>query len=636
MRDAETFWVTPDVVAAVDAEVLAHPPERGGALLGPPGIPAVTRFVFDPHARVTEASYTPSRWLNEQVRALERRDRLELRGILHSHPDGLDRPSGPDIHEFTTGLRLNAHMARYLGPIATRRPAGPPAPHELATRHGKISWYAAYRADAPLAEVRPLAVSLVEPRRLARLQQSVPPFSEALKETVMIDDVRAVAAAFEAAQEPVFFETEVEGVRVSAGRLALDGEVELLVLAGAQYPHIPPTALVTCGGQTEQLPLRWDLAQPAEERLLTALKRHFAGPGPYRKVHGPHPERPLTDEARRAAAAGWRPFFSGRDPAGQRAALASGLRARGSGLLSEELARRTVLVVGLGSVGGYLADALARQGIGRLIGVDPDAVEPENLSRTLYDVADIGRPKAEVLARHLLNANPSLAYEPLVGTVQALGNRTLEGLIRRSDLVVAASDDPAAQRIVNRHAYARGVPAVFVGLYAGAKGGEVILSVPERGACYECATAARHSLERAGDAVAPSKDYGTGRLAGEVALAADIQHVASAAVKAGLSLLLTDGGAATLKGFLDPLLESGETYLTFGMEPGYWFYPSLFEPVPGQFAYQSVCLAPERRADCPACGEPAAREEPAEMVLQGPGLAALQAALAGSAGDTEG
>jgi 2C-methyl-D-erythritol 2,4-cyclodiphosphate synthase len=74
---------------------------------------------------------------------------------------------------------------------------------------------------------------------------------------------------------------------------------------------------------------------------------------------------------------------------------------------------------------------------------------------------------------------------------------------------------------------------------AGAQGGKVILSVSDRTPCYECATAVRHTLERVGEAVSRERDYGVGRLVSEVAWSVDIHHVASAAVKAGLALLLS-------------------------------------------------------------------------------------------------
>jgi hypothetical protein len=168
---------------------------------------------------------------------------------------------------------------------------------------------------------------------------------------------------------------------------------------------------------------------------------------------------------------------------------------------------------------------------------------------------------------------------------------------------VAATDDPRAQLALNRFSYLGGRPAVFVGLYAGAEGGEVIFTLPERTACYLCSTTIRHGLSEGHGQLQPEIDYGTGRLTGQVALAADIHHVSSAAVKIILALFPN----SPLQGFLAQPLARGQTYLTLSTVAGYWFYPSLFGDVPGQHAYQAVWLQPTRRDDCPVCGLPEQR-----------------------------
>ncbi len=62
------------------------------------------------------------------------------------------------------------------------------------------------------------------------------------------------------------------------------------------------------------------------------------------------------------------------------------------------LRNSTVLVVGVGGVGGYTVEALARSGIGNLILVDPDVVEETNMNRQLVALTStIGKYKVEVL-----------------------------------------------------------------------------------------------------------------------------------------------------------------------------------------------------------------------------------------------
>ena len=73
----------------------------------------------------------------------------------------------------------------------------------------------------------------------------------------------------------------------------------------------------------------------------------------------------------------------------------------------ETLAESTVMVVGLGGVGSSCAEALARGGVGNLILIDGDVVEPSNLNRqALAFVSTIGRVKAEVMEAMVADINP--------------------------------------------------------------------------------------------------------------------------------------------------------------------------------------------------------------------------------------
>ena len=83
-------------------------------------------------------------------------------------------------------------------------------------------------------------------------------------------------------------------------------------------------------------------------------------------------------------------------------------------LLGEEgfarLARARVAVFGVGGVGSYAAEALARAGIGALDFVDGDAVAPSNVNRQLVALSStVGQNKAEVMAARAREINPAAA-----------------------------------------------------------------------------------------------------------------------------------------------------------------------------------------------------------------------------------
>jgi tRNA A37 threonylcarbamoyladenosine dehydratase len=73
----------------------------------------------------------------------------------------------------------------------------------------------------------------------------------------------------------------------------------------------------------------------------------------------------------------------------------------------ERLAEAHVLLAGLGGVGSFAAEALARAGVGRLTIADFDAVAPSNLNRQLCALrTTIGMPKATVIAARIADINP--------------------------------------------------------------------------------------------------------------------------------------------------------------------------------------------------------------------------------------
>ena len=99
-----------------------------------------------------------------------------------------------------------------------------------------------------------------------------------------------------------------------------------------------------------------------------------------------------------------------------------------------------VLVVGLGAVGSYAVEGLARAGIGHLRLADFDVIQPSNINRQLYALeSTLSRPKCEVARERVLDINPDCKVEALRLFVHA---DTMEELFRdfRPDFVVDAID----------------------------------------------------------------------------------------------------------------------------------------------------------------------------------------------------
>ena len=81
----------------------------------------------------------------------------------------------------------------------------------------------------------------------------------------------------------------------------------------------------------------------------------------------------------------------------------------------ERLKKSHVAVFGLGGVGSFAAEALARAGIGELTLIDFDTVGATNINRQLCALhSTIGAPKAEIMAARTLDINPSCKARPIV------------------------------------------------------------------------------------------------------------------------------------------------------------------------------------------------------------------------------
>jgi molybdopterin/thiamine biosynthesis adenylyltransferase len=104
----------------------------------------------------------------------------------------------------------------------------------------------------------------------------------------------------------------------------------------------------------------------------------------------------------------------------------------------QKLLESKVIVVGLGGLGGYVVEALARAGVGRIVGVDPDVFEEKNLNRQLVaDETNLGRKKVDQTRMRLKRVNSAVEF---TGHDVPLEKLTKE-LWRDADLVFDCLDN---------------------------------------------------------------------------------------------------------------------------------------------------------------------------------------------------
>jgi len=128
-------------------------------------------------------------------------------------------------------------------------------------------------------------------------------------------------------------------------------------------------------------------------------------------------------------------------------------------------------VIGAGGTGSATAEQLARLGTGAITIVDDDIVTAATPTRGYgITTADIGRPKAEVLAEHLLKTGLSPSITPVIAPIQEPVARTA---IAHADIVFSCVDGHGARLVLNRWAYAHLAPVVDLAVLITANSGDV-------------------------------------------------------------------------------------------------------------------------------------------------------------------
>ena len=123
------------------------------------------------------------------------------------------------------------------------------------------------------------------------------------------------------------------------------------------------------------------------------------------------------------------------------------------------LQKAHVAVFGLGGVGGYAAEALARAGVGALSLFDADVFSPSNLNRQLCAVqSTLGQPKAQVFAAHIAGIDPDVRVQ--AHRVFYLPETAQAWPLDIYDYVLDAVDTVAAKLELAMRAYAAGVSLI--------------------------------------------------------------------------------------------------------------------------------------------------------------------------------
>lgn len=124
-----------------------------------------------------------------------------------------------------------------------------------------------------------------------------------------------------------------------------------------------------------------------------------------------------------------------------------------------KLQNAKVAVFGIGGVGGYVAEALARSGVGALDLIDKDTVDVTNINRQIIALnSTVGRPKAEVMKERIADINPQANVNAFVTFYLPESSDMFE--FSQYDYIADAVDNVTAKISLCQKAQSANVPII--------------------------------------------------------------------------------------------------------------------------------------------------------------------------------
>lgn len=167
---------------------------------------------------------------------------------------------------------------------------------------------------------------------------------------------------------------------------------------------------------------------------------------------------------------------------------------------AEKLRQSHVLVVGLGGVGAYAAEMIARAGVGRMTLVDADTVGISNINRQLVALhSTVGQPKARILADRLRDIAPDIELTVIQEYIKDDATDRLLDSGPGYDFAVDAIDTLAPKVNLILGCLGRSIPLVS-SMGAGAKTDPTLVEIRDIGKSHHCPLAhmLRKRLHKAG------------------------------------------------------------------------------------------------------------------------------------------
>ena len=123
------------------------------------------------------------------------------------------------------------------------------------------------------------------------------------------------------------------------------------------------------------------------------------------------------------------------------------------------LSQSHIIVFGIGGVGSYAVEALARCGVGHLTFIDYDTIAQSNINRQIHaNISTVGMLKTDAMRARVLSVNPDVQVDifPICATAENIPALLADG----ADYIVDAIDSVTSKLALAEYAYQNGLPLI--------------------------------------------------------------------------------------------------------------------------------------------------------------------------------
>lgn len=153
----------------------------------------------------------------------------------------------------------------------------------------------------------------------------------------------------------------------------------------------------------------------------------------------------------------------------------------------KKMREKKVLIVGCGSIGGYLVNELSKTGISNITIIDPDRFHEENIYRHILGMQYVNSAKVEAMREYISKNIPDIKVEGIVSNIQdAIEDESVD--LNKYDIIVSTTGNHNVNRWINTYVHAYKINAQIVYLWNEILGigSHVAFINTQYHGCYEC------------------------------------------------------------------------------------------------------------------------------------------------------